>query len=120
MTTPQVANYSAYYRLPLGGYSSVQEEVNAHPGSFGYNEATHLFNLPPPTGRPELTFYAQPLDFRHRRAARAAEHTLAENASTNNVVASFSRTTLLNNSAGDNVTLNENLGREAVRAAAAN
>ncbi len=68
---PQVANYSAYYRLPLGGYSSVQEQVDAHPGSFGYNEVTHQFNLPPQTGRPELTFYAQPLDFRHRRAIRS-------------------------------------------------
>ena len=52
---PQVANYSAYYRMPLGGYPSVQDQVEARPGSFGYNEATHLFNLPAPAGRPELT-----------------------------------------------------------------
>ena len=37
---------------------SVQQQVDANPGSFGYNEATHQFQLPPPTGRPELTFYA--------------------------------------------------------------
>ena len=58
LDSPLVANYSGYYRLPLGGYASVQEQVNANPGSFGYNEATHQFNLPPPTGRPELTFFA--------------------------------------------------------------
>ena len=55
---PLIANYSGYYRLPLGGYNSVEEQVEANPGSFGYNEATHQFNLPPATGRPELTFYA--------------------------------------------------------------
>jgi hemolysin activation/secretion protein/AraC-like DNA-binding protein len=55
---PLIANYSAYYRLPLGGYNSVEEQVEASPGSFGYNEATHKFNLPPATGRPELNLYA--------------------------------------------------------------
>ena len=29
-----------------------------NPGSFGYNEATRQFNLPPPSGQPELTLYA--------------------------------------------------------------
>ena len=55
---PLIANYSAYYRLPLGGYHSVQEQVEANPGSFGYSEVTHKFDLPPATGRPELNVYA--------------------------------------------------------------
>jgi hemolysin activation/secretion protein len=58
LDNPLVANYSGYYRMPLGGYSSVQNQLDSHPGSFGYSEATHQFNLPSPTGRPELTFYA--------------------------------------------------------------
>ena len=49
---PLIANYSAYYRLPLGGYTSVEQQVDANPGSFGYNEITHQFQVPPPTGRP--------------------------------------------------------------------
>ena len=99
---PQVANYSGYYRLPLGGYPSVQDQVNAHPGSFGYNEVTHQFNLPAATGRPELTLYgsrstsdtgvqfgpAKPRDF-------ADEHSLL---------------TIVSQDSGENITLNENLG----------
>lgn len=55
---PMVANYSAFYRLPVAGPESVQSVVAARPGTFGYNEATRQFQLPPPTGRPELTLYA--------------------------------------------------------------
>ena len=55
---PLIANYSAYYRLPLGGYESVQQEINDNPGKFGYNEITHQFVMPPMAARPEMTFYA--------------------------------------------------------------
>jgi len=55
---PQIANYSGYYRMPLGYVTSVQEQIDANPGRFGYDEVTHKFNLPPATGRPELTVYA--------------------------------------------------------------
>ena len=55
---PLVANYSGFYRIPLGGPRSVQEEVDQQPGNFGYNEATHKFNLPPASGQPEINFYA--------------------------------------------------------------
>ena len=55
---PLIANYSAYYRLPLTGISSVEQQVESSPSSFGYNEVTHKFNLPPATGQPELNFYA--------------------------------------------------------------
>ena len=47
---PLIANYSGYYRLPLGGYNSVQDRMDANPGHFGYDEVTHKFNVPPPTG----------------------------------------------------------------------
>jgi hemolysin activation/secretion protein len=55
---PLVANYSAFYRLPLGNPGSVADAVTANPGSFGYNEATRKFNLPPSSGVPELNAYA--------------------------------------------------------------
>jgi len=54
---PMVANYGGIYQLPLGGPESVSEAIAASPGNFGYDEATHKFRLPTPSGQPELTFY---------------------------------------------------------------
>lgn len=54
---PLVANYSAFYRMPLGNQEPIGEEVTTKPGSFGYQEATRKFEMPPATGRPEMTFY---------------------------------------------------------------
>jgi hemolysin activation/secretion protein len=55
---PSVANYSAFYRLPLGNPEPVENMIASNPGSFGYSEATRKFNLPPVSGRSELTFFA--------------------------------------------------------------
>ena len=55
---PLVANYSAFYRVPLGNPVSIEEVVAGNPGSFGYNEATRRFNLPPASGQPELNVFA--------------------------------------------------------------
>jgi hemolysin activation/secretion protein len=110
---PRVVNYSGYYRLPLGGYPSVQNQVDANPGSFGYNEATHQFNLPPPTGRPELTFFA----------SRAVSDTGVQNGPIGNAAvpqpftnngAIYTPLTFTTNSAGENITLNEDLGLKLV------
>ena len=96
---PLVASYSAYYRLPLGGYNSVVEQVEANPGTFGYSEITHKFNLPPATGRPELNIYA----------SRSTSDTGVQYGAYTNVVT----TPLLkidSQTSGDNVTLNEGMG----------
>lgn len=55
---PLVANYSAFYRMPLGAPDAISSAVNSGPGGFGYDEATRRFRLPPPSGRPELNVYA--------------------------------------------------------------
>jgi hemolysin activation/secretion protein len=55
---PQVANYSAFYRLPLGNAGAVEDVINSQPGSFGFSEATRQFRLPAPSGRSELNFFA--------------------------------------------------------------
>lgn len=55
---PLVANYSGFYRLPIGDQESVADVVAAKPGTFGYNEATRKFDLPPPSGGSELNIYA--------------------------------------------------------------
>ncbi|HEY3860788.1 MAG TPA: ShlB/FhaC/HecB family hemolysin secretion/activation protein [Verrucomicrobiae bacterium] len=55
---PQVANYSIFYRLPLGSPDSFADEAARVADKFGYNEATRKFVLPPGTGAPELNIYA--------------------------------------------------------------
>ncbi|MFO1511710.1 MAG: POTRA domain-containing protein [Verrucomicrobiota bacterium] len=52
---PLVANFGAYYRIPFGEVQSVQQQLNEGT-SFGYDEATKTFRLPPPGSRPDLTF----------------------------------------------------------------
>jgi hemolysin activation/secretion protein len=96
---PLIANYSAYYRLPLGGYKSVEQQVNANPGSFGYNEATHQFQVPPPTGRPELTLYA----------SRSTSDTGVQMGPPK-IILDTNLVSLGHQGAGENVTLNEGLG----------
>ena len=97
--SPLIANYSAYYRMPIGGYSSMQSEADSNPGSFGYNEVTHQFNLPPSTGRPEVTFYG----------SRSTSDTGIQlgpptTVFTTNLLSIGHRT------AGENITLNEDVG----------
>jgi hemolysin activation/secretion protein/AraC-like DNA-binding protein len=96
---PLIANYSGYYRLPLGGYNSVQEQVDANPGSFGYSEITHQFQMPPPTGRPELTVYA----------SRSTSDTGVQLGSPT-IVSASPLLSLGHRAAGENVTLNQGLG----------
>lgn len=55
---PLIANYSTYYRLPIGAPDSFRARAEANPGAFGYDEATKQFRLPPATGNPELSFFA--------------------------------------------------------------
>jgi hemolysin activation/secretion protein/AraC-like DNA-binding protein len=97
---PLVANYSAYYRLPLGGYNSVEEQVEAHPGSFGYSEATHKFNLPPATGRPELNIYA----------SRSTSDTGVQYGPEQQLTSPTNLLVLTSRDSGENFTLNEGAG----------
>jgi hemolysin activation/secretion protein len=55
---PMVANYSAFYRMPLGNPESVADVIAAQPGNFGYDEASRKFHLPPPSGKAEINVYA--------------------------------------------------------------
>jgi hemolysin activation/secretion protein len=55
---PLVANYSTFYRLPLGNPEPVEKIIAANPNNFGYSEATRQFRLPPSSGQPDLTFFA--------------------------------------------------------------
>jgi hemolysin activation/secretion protein/AraC-like DNA-binding protein len=106
---PLIANYGAYYRIPLGSPEAVQSEVDQNTGAFGYNEATHQFRLPPPTGQPDITFFA----------SRSTSDTgpqngplgvVTQSTATNSSGQPYNPLTITTNSAGQNVTLNEGLG----------
>jgi hemolysin activation/secretion protein len=55
---PLVANYSMFYRMPMGKPEPVEKIVANNPDDFGYSEATRQFRVPPPSGRPSLTVFA--------------------------------------------------------------
>ncbi len=55
---PAVASYSGFYRLPLGSSPDLATTYNQMPVDFGYDQVTHQFHLPPPSGMPELIFFA--------------------------------------------------------------
>ncbi len=96
---PLIANYSAYYRMPLGKPRSVQQQVDESGSHFGYNEISHQFVVPPPSSHPELTAYA----------SRSSSDTGIQLGPPNIVTAS-SLLQLGHQTAGENVTLNEGLG----------
>ena len=55
---PLIANYSAYYRMPLGGVNGAAQQGETALSDFGYSEATRRFKAPAATGASELLFYA--------------------------------------------------------------
>jgi hemolysin activation/secretion protein/AraC-like DNA-binding protein len=96
---PLVANYSGYYRIPLANPYSVEQQVESNPASFGYNEVTHKFNLPPATGQPDVTFYA----------SRSTSETGVKYGP-KTVVIDVPGQIIFSQDSGDNLTLNEGLG----------
>jgi hemolysin activation/secretion protein len=97
---PLVATYSAFYRLPLGNPSAIEKDVESAPGTFGYNEATRQFNLPPPSGQPELNFYA----------SRAVIDTGVQNTFSTNLVNVPGVRQLVEQDFQQDLTINEDLG----------
>ncbi len=106
---PLVANYSAYYRLPLGGYTSVEEQVEANPSKFGYNDITHQFNVPASTGRPELTIYASRA-VSDSDVLRGPKGMLVQTTATNSSGTVFHPLSITTNIANQNISLNQDLG----------
>jgi hemolysin activation/secretion protein/AraC-like DNA-binding protein len=100
---PLIASYSGYYRIPLAGMSSVEQQVEGNPASFGYNEVTHKFNLPPATGQPDLTFFA----------SRSTSDTGVQLGQEQTLPPDYGPTNILiikTQDSGENITLNEGLG----------
>jgi hemolysin activation/secretion protein/AraC-like DNA-binding protein len=97
---PLVANYSGYYRIPLANPYSVEQQVESSPTSFGYNEVTHKFNLPPATGQPSLNLYA----------SRSTSETGVKYGPASVVTDIPGQVLILSQDSGDNLTLNEGIG----------
>ncbi len=55
---PLIANYSAFYRLPLSGVNGLPRDHEYVLTDFGYDEAARRFRPPPPTGAAELLLFA--------------------------------------------------------------
>ncbi|MCX6924741.1 MAG: BamA/TamA family outer membrane protein, partial [Verrucomicrobia bacterium] len=96
---PLVANYSAFYRLPLGNPEPVDQAVARRPESFGYDEASRKFRLPPSSGRPELNFYAS------RSTVDTGLMTLSQR-----VLTETEAITVKRKDEQEDVTINEDLG----------
>jgi len=99
---PLVANYSGYYRFPLGGPVATTDAPDGRPAQFGYNEATHSFQLPPASGRPELTFFGSRSTVDTGIKLSPAQQSVTGSAT--------NTTSILKQDSSQDLTLNENLG----------
>jgi hemolysin activation/secretion protein len=97
---PLVANYGAFYRLPLGGPEPIEDLVANNPGSFGYSEATRQFRLPPPSGRMELNLFA----------SRSTIDTGVMNQPSKYIIPPGGAITVSSSSAQESLTVNNDLG----------
>ncbi len=96
---PLVATYGTFYRVPLGNPVPIDNEIASSPGNFGYDEATHKFNLPPPTGQPDFTFLAS------RSTIDTGLQTLSDT-----VLSSTTNLTISQQNVEQSVTVNQDLG----------
>lgn len=97
---PLVANYSAFYRLPLFNPEAVADVIASNPGSFGYNEGERRFVLPPPSGQMDLTVYA----------SRATIDTGVQNLSSATLLDIPGVRRITRNDSQQDLTVNESLG----------
>lgn len=96
---PLIANYGAYYRLPFGPASSVQDQISQSNGRFGYDEAARQFRLPPAGARPDLTAYVS-----------ASSSDTGTKLSDPEVVTQTPLLTIVSQDSGQNVSINEGAG----------
>ena len=106
---PEIASYSGYYRMPLGGYTSVREQIEANPSKFGYDVVTHQFNLPPATSRPELTIFAS-RSISDPGVVAGHKSLLTQTTATNSSGTVFHPLSITEYPVSDNISLNEDLG----------
>jgi len=95
---PLVANFGAYYRIPFGDVESVQQQI-IEAGSFGYDEATKQFRLPPAGGRPDFTL-----------SVSGSSSDTGVNYGPANLVSQTPLLTIVSQDTGQELTINESAG----------
>ncbi len=105
---PLVANYSGFYRIPLAGPQSVEQEIDSQTGNFGYDEATHRFNLPPATGQPEVTFFASQSTI--DTGINSSTRNIYTSSTTNSDGSATTNETLNLNAVTQTITVNNDMG----------
>jgi hemolysin activation/secretion protein len=96
---PMVDSYSGFYRIPFGSGAGLREDYERLPVDFGYDQVTHRFNLPPPSGSPELIVYA---------SRSASDTTLRYSPLT--TIATNPLAQITSQSAEQDLTITENIG----------
>jgi len=96
---PMIDSYSSFYRIPFGSGPALREDYERLPVDFGYDQITHRFNLPPPSGSPELIVYA----------SRSTSDTSLRYSPTTEV-ASSPIAQITSQSAEQDLTITENIG----------
>lgn len=109
---PLVANYSAFYRIPLGTPESLEDKIESNPGSFGYDEATRKFNLPPASGQAEVNIYASRSTI--DTGVNASPTSLLSDTLTTNAAGTIvTNTSLTTDTVQQDLTVNNDLGFKA-------
>ncbi len=105
---PLIANYSAFYRMPLGGVNGPARDRDYEISEFGYDEATHRFRPPPAIESGELLFYAS-------RSAANTDPLLQSETLTPAVLPPAGGLQVDDRISSQSATLNENLGFRLLR-----
>lgn len=95
---PLIANYGAYYRMPFGSPSSVEQQI-ASSQRFGFDEATRQFRLPPAGSRPDLSFFV---------SGASSDTGVQRGPAT--LVSQTPLLTIVSQDTGQNLTINESAG----------
>lgn len=98
LNRPLIANVGGYYRLPFGAPESVGERIASN-RTFGFDEATRQFRLPPPGARPDLTVFAS-----------TASTDTGVQYSPARVVSQTPLLTIVSQDTGQNLSLNDTVG----------
>jgi len=96
---PLISSYGAYYRLPIGGARSVQDQIDSS-ANLGYKESTHHFILPPVGPRPDFTIYA----------SESSSDTGTKLGKLTGIVTNSSLLTINSQDSGQNLTINQGIG----------
>jgi len=105
---PLIANYSAFYRLPLSGVNGPPRRTPYDLSQVGYDEATKRFRPPPASDVSELLFYAS-------RSSSDTGMQLQSETLTPSVIPSAGALQVSDRLFNRALTVNENLGARFLR-----